>query len=617
MKISCAPARIVFLVALLGCMTMSCKKPEPPPPPPAPPPPPPAPLTRDEMARRLGDTYSMMLNVAFTPADEVVGSRESLLGGGGTGSTPNPSPPFKRWIDRQTDWAKRIPPLAPPPPTSTAVTKKAWRDGLLATFVEESLKWAKDGDYHVANVLISDASRLMSRDDSENESLKRFFRDVATRQSAEACGQSINRFIQRYRRQAVLDATHASVLLRAKSDVAAHYTAQRVEAGIRLILLPLVARCRSYAESYAFRVPEIDDESLRYLERLVDTIGTHARGRPVDPELFAKAVRDDDSPAYRESLAAVRAAHRAAAEVDPEQAAESPAGDGKGKRTLTELVDLVSATRRSFRQWIQDRRDLFETFSFYAGSNLEAEGGFGTTLPQLYQREDFQGMAPLILDEMQASRLLKWVDGQGEQAPDGIPVEVAFATLGWYYMDTQRPGLAQRAFLEGAYAALTDQAGDTLGTLAAELNGYRLLLTATALTTAPAGALLPTAGTLDEVEILLAAWRSKWIRLGGMPQIADQQINEFLIQSSFKKRRLAEIARNAARDRYFFDDYIFPDGSMPSVVLDSLVETPLAQVHDADSFQYAGLLALDDYFRQCRLPTKVDPAFLELWTRER
>jgi hypothetical protein len=568
------------------------------------------------MARRLSDTFSMMLNVAFTPADEVVGTRESLLGGGAASSRPMPSPSFKRWIDRQTPPANGTPAPAQIP-ISNATTKKAWRDGLLATYVAESLKWAKERDYHVANVLISDASRLMSRDDSANDSLKRFFRDVATRQSTEECGQSVNRFIQRYRRQAVLDTTHASVLLQAKYDVAAHYSAQRVEAGIRLILLPLVARCRSYAESYAFRVPDIDEESLRYLERLADKIGTHGRGRPLDPELFAPAVQPNDSPEYRESLAAIRAAHRAAADADKDAVAEPPAGGGKGERTLTELVDAISGPRRSFGQWLEDRRAMFEIFNFYAGSNLEPDGGFGPSLPQLYERDDFQGMTPLLLDERQAARLQQWVEGKGERAPEQVPVDVAFAALGWYYMDTQRPGLAQRAFLEGAYASLADQVGDTLGALATELNGYRLLLTATALTAAPAGAPLPTAGTLDEVEILLAAWRSKWIRLGGQPQIADQQIGEFLIQSSFKKRRLAELARRTARDRYYFDDYVFPDGSMPSVILDALVESPLAQVHDANAFQTAGYSALDDYLRQAKLPMKVDAAFLDLWSKER
>lgn len=608
-------ARSLGIVAVICFAVASCSKPPPPPPPaPPPPPPPPAPLERDEVARRLADTYSMIMNLAFTPADEIVGSRQSILGGGATASRPAPPPSFKRWLERRAAWDK----LPVPPTAPTAVIRKAWRDGILATYVAESRKLARDGNYHGANVLVSDASRLMARDDSENEPLKRFFRDVATRQSTESCSQSVNRFIQRHRQQAVLDLTHASILQQAKYKTAANYSAQRVEASTRLILLPLVARCRSYAESYAFRMPNIDEDSLRYLEKLVDRIGVHDRRRPGDPDMFAAATLDTDSVEYRECLTAIRAA-RAAPDAADDLEAEVPAGDAaaRSKRGLTELVDRIRDTRRSFRQWLEDRRILFEVFHFFAGSNLEQDGGFGTSLPQMYAQDEFQSMTPLILDERRAASLLAWVSGGGAGRPDDVPVDVAFATLGWYFMDTQRPSLAQRAFLEGAYASLTNQDGDTLDSLAIELNGYRLLLTATALTAAPAGAPLPNPSTLDEVDILLAAWRSKWIRLGGSPQIADQQINEFSIQSSFKKRRLAELGRQAVQDRYFFDDYMFPDGSIPSVVIDALMNAPLVQIHDPSAFETAGYAALDGYFREARLPLKVDDALLGLWPVER
>lgn len=551
----------------------------------------------------------MMMNLAFTPADDIVGSRQSVLGGGAAASRPTPPPSFKRWIERRAAWDK----LPAVPPASTAVIRKSWRDGMLATYVAEARKWAREGDYHVANVLVSDASRLMARDDSENEPLKRFFRDVATRQSTESCAQSVNRFIQRHRQQAVLDVTHASILMQAKYQTAANYSAQRVEASTRLILLPLVARCRSYAESYAFRMPNIDTDSLQYLERLVDRIGVHGRPKRVEEEVFAEAALDTDSPEYLESLAAIRTARDVPAAEDQDGAEVVPPEDGRQKRSLTELVDRIRASRRSFRQWLEDRRILFDTFNFFAGSNLEQDGGFGTSLPQLYEQDEFRGMASLILDATQAEKLRKWVEGRGVTPPDGVPIDVAFAVLGWYFMDTQRPSLAQQAFLDGAYASLTEQSGNTLGAMATELNGYRLLLTATALTSAPAGAPLPTASTLDEVDILLAAWRSKWIRLGGSPQIADQQINEFAIQSSFKKRRLAELARRATQDRYFFDDYGFPDGSLPSIALDAIMDGPLVQVHDPGAFETAGYAALDAFFRQARLPMKVDEALLDLW----
>jgi len=552
----------------------------------------------------------MMINQATTPADEIVGSRQSVLGGGASSSRPAANPSFKRWIDRMRAWAKEV----NPPPALTATAKKAWREGMLATYFEEACNRAKEGDFHGANMLVTESSRLMSSADSESESLKRFFRDVATRQSTESCAQSVNRFIERHRRQAVLDITHASILLQADYKSAATYSAQGVEANVRLILVPLVARCRSYAESYAFRMPNIDTDSLQYLENLVDRVGTHGRNKAVDPEMFEQAVEDTKSQEYLECVADIKETHRLA--DDPEEEEVADAAERKN-RPLTELVDKIRSTRRSFRQWVDDRRIMFEALNYYAGSNLEQDGGFGTSLPQLYAQDEFQGMQEFILDDVYATNLKKWVADLGATAPRGVPIEVAFAALGWYFMDTQRPRLAQQAFLEGGYASLTADIGDTLGALASELNGYRLLLTATALTAAPAGAPLPSASMLDEVDILLAAWRSKWIRLGGSPQIADQQISDFAIQSSFKKRRLAELSRRILQDRYFFDDYRFPDGVMPSIIIDSLMEGSLPGVHDVTAFEKNGYVALDEYFRQARTPMEVDSDFLDLWPLNR
>jgi hypothetical protein len=374
-----------------------------------------------------------------------------------------------------------------------------------------------------------------------------------------------------------------------------------IETRMSLITLPIMEQIVAYGEAYAFQPSE---NVVRLIKVFTQTLQAVEQARPAswDDGFLKLATGQERDDTYANTIRAL-ITHRDGGPTD---------------QSLNTLVETLSGRDRDIGDWIREKQLLLNWPWYLQQPDLN--------VPQLTQLspayfEDGTDKVLARLDHLVTiadNKFLEKLCATGTSlytepslAPEETLIRVpnAYFLIGWYFIEHRMPGEARRCWLLGArecekLAKATEDAipKNSRLSLFFTLNKIRLLLAAASIRQSPEGALSSDATYLTELQVLLAAWRTRWLSAG----FANRDCTDILADTTKAISLVQEflLIKPKAPERYFFIDYRFAEGDVP----DSFITAVSAEAPSLETDAIFALLK-----KLSSVPAVFDRSIIERW----
>jgi len=588
----------IVLTIVCGVITLAgCGKTAPPPPPP--PPPPPAPVEADPqvVARHIAPFFGILFDRGFnadvveTPyRHRVVWSdpwvRDSQPDA--WNATPTLSQAVAAlgmddasWVEKLRLWAEFPAEQWRRGPDKARISPAEARDVMFALLLQQAIRDADQKNYHRSHVILTDVATTMSQesplsDRTGRDVFSRFFSEVPDAARFEDFAERLAAYTASREKEVLVGGEHAAVLHAAGLTAAAEFMREQLLSQFDLITFPMIESAIDKGIKYGFRAPtdvvEIRDRLKSLAEAL--RLGT----KPADIDRFrSDAIVTPPDGEYLKLFADFESLWKMPGE----------AGSNADSGVETQLRELA-ARPRTVVEWLREKALVARHVPLLTLQNPMTHRFLSLVSPRQYVTAERQfrvkSIPELVIERQNLGAALSgWC--RGEPLPDDLADGSAYALLSWHWLEGGRPELAQAALIGGALALLKEARqlpreelegmGEAAANiLAAELNGYRLLVAATEIEAAPPGAARGS-GTryLPELTVLLARWQGTWERCSLPALASDLVVRE--LESQIQISNLVALLSRESRERYYFNDYRFSGGPVPNVVLERVLKESL------------------------------------------
>jgi hypothetical protein len=646
------PLRGNVLIGILCLSVIGCNPPPPPPPPPAPqpvpaPPEPEAPsISEQEVGTCLGPFFYVLFDRGFRPS--TVGSPGrypvafidgSIQGAPSQSLTPAlqksiedalaTTPPLQHVIAEQlrgssiaigdavVAWNQTLRTKATA--TDEFISSRDARRFVLGMYVAQALADADAHNFHRAHVLLSDVSRVLGGDSDfgapdQFADFRRFFTEVPDVPRYESFAKRLESYIRVREESLLVSGEDAAVLHVVGLKDAANFMRDKLSSRFTLVILPLIETAIVRGQGYGFSPPPQLVEMRRRLEGHAETLKSEQRRGGMEP--------------YRAEAAAVKSGEDYLRQLEAfEKAVRDDARPAAEGGSIEKAVRTLQASPRSVVEWMREKVLCEKHCPLYMVKPTSDQVVVEVGHPVVYTAKDesfgMMNLAAISADHENKSlgqAISTWCSG--EPLPQSISDGAAHFLLAWYWLELERPQLARMALLAGAehlldFAKAADierlradpgrNAAVIASALQAEVNAYRMLLAASAITATPAGAPVDSGESyLAELQVLMTAWRQAWLKCG----LPEAVANEVVRRIDAEGRRVASVEAMPQRERYHFFDYRFEHGAVPDVVVKLACEQEL---FSADGKVRGGGAGMSGFVRSFDLPKEFSKASRVRW----
>lgn len=433
--------------------------------------------------------------------------------------------------------------------------------------LKEAEAAAKRGEIHKGNSLLSDMAQIVRTTPVSAQNVKRFFDNVANEGSVDALKRNLDTYFRERLRGIIVSGTHASILKRAGRDDAADFIRDAICFDIVTLLLPIVSQANTYAESYGFRPPELDQNTLESLRGLVNAMGFEASLKTRKKEIFEVLKEVENSRQYKQYLEqlALLIKNQGDDLADIEEDDESS--------SLDSLLSKISVTERSYASWLLEKSLLYELLGHVpsmAGIDVQKTLAF---MPLTATDNSFEIFQFNRLTEEECEKISEWTLNDFDGGDIGkLNKEQGHALLAWYLLETGESGMSCSIAIIGAKESISTSLGVNLYQLGSEINGLMLVLSASSVTNVPPGARPADPNSLESFGVLLDAWNKNWIRAGGEEEPASFVLDHVDRAKNRVQDELSEYSDLDRLRRYYFPDYQGKYGVIPQSFIEHVAD---------------------------------------------
>lgn len=502
---------------------------------------------------------------------------------------------------------------------SGSISSRDARRIILGMYVAQALADADAQNFHRAHVLLSDVSRVLGTDDDFGGAegfmdFRRFFAEVPDVPRYDAFAKRLESYIRSREETLLVSGEHAAVLHAAGMKEAAEFIRNKLLSRCKLVILPLIDTAIVRGQGYGFSPPKQLAETRSRL--LVHAKALEQGRRPSDVDPYrAEAAKGKSPEEYLRQLEAFESLVGGGARPAPD------AG------SVEKVVRSLQSGLPAVEEWVREKMLCVKHCPLYMlkpdGDPMVVEIGW----PLVYapEQESFEKMSLVAVTGKDDGRQLAEVIREwcgGAPLPEQLRSGAGHFILAWYWLERERPEFARMALLAGAEHLLgvskaadvermranpSGNASAITAALQAEVNAYRMLLAAAALTSMPAGA--PDGGGdsyLAELQVMMTAWRQSWLKCGLPEAVANDAVSRIDVES----KRVEGIEARPQRERYHFFDYRFKYGSVPDVAVKQAVEKEL---FDAEGKVRGAEGGITEFMREFTLPVEFSKASQRRW----
>jgi hypothetical protein len=627
-----------------------------PPPPPAPPPPPqpvvapPEPevpsISEQQAATCLGPFFYVLFDRGFHPSTVESPGRYpvAFIDGSIQGSPAQPltsalqksiedaqatTPPLQNLVAEQlrggtvpigdavAAWSQTLRTKATG--TDEFMSTRDARRFVLGMYVTQALADAESQNFHRAHVLLSDVSRVLRGDSDfaapgQFADFRRFFTEVPDVPRYESFAKRLEQYIREREESLLISGEDAAVLHVVGLKEAANFMRDKLSSRFKLVIMPLIETAILRGQGYGFSPPPQLAEMRRRLEGHAETLkGEQGRGSVESYRVEAAAVKSGQD--YLRQLEAFEKTVRDGARVAVEGG------------SVEKAVRVLQASPRSVGEWVHEKALCEKYCPPYMVKPTSDAVAVEVGHPVVYAAgsESFRMMNLATISADDEGKTLgraisTWCSG--EPLPQPIRDGAGHFMLAWYWLELERPQLARMVLLAGAEHLLDSakaadierlradpgrNAAAIASALQAEVNAYRMLLAASAITATPAGAPVDSGESyLAELQVLMTAWRQAWLKCG----LPEAVANDVVRRIDAEGRRVASVEATPQRERYHFFDYRFQHGAVPDVVVKRACEQELFSTDGKVRGSGAGM---SGFVRSFDLPKEFSKASRVRW----
>ena len=478
---------------------------------------------------------------------------------------------------------------------------KACFESIVLKEAEDS---AKRGEIHKGNSLLSDMAQIVRTTPVSAQNVQRFFDNVANEGSVDALARNLDTYFRERLRGIIVSATHASILKRAGRDDAADFIRDAICFDIVTLLLPIVGQANKYAESYGFRSPEIDQNTLEALRGLVNAMGFEASLKTRKNQIFEALKEVGNSRQHKQYLEKL-------ALLMKDQGDDTADIEGEDdSSSLDSLLRKINVTERSYASWLLEKSLLYELLGHVpsmAGIDAQKILAF---MPLTATENSFEVFQFDRLTEEECGKVSEWTLNDFDGGDIGkLNKEQGHALLAWYLLETGESAMARSIAIIGAKEAISTSLGENLYQLGSEINGLMLALSASSVTNVPPGARPADPNSLESFGVLLDAWNKNWSRAGGEEEPASFVLDHVDRAKNRVQDELSEYSDLDRLRRYYFPDYQGKYGVIPQSFIEHVADkTELFQ--NSGGKTYGDLLIVLDTFS---FPTKLSDFLSFSW----
>ncbi|MGI9458608.1 MAG: hypothetical protein ACR2NF_01295, partial [Pirellulales bacterium] len=440
--------------------------------------------------------------------------------------------------------------------------------------LKEAEASAQRGEIHKGNSLLSDMAQIVRTTPVSAQPVKRFFDNVANEGSVDALKRNLDAYFRERLRGIIVSATHASILKRAGRDDAADFIRDAICFDIVTLLLPIVGQANKYAESYGFRPPELDQNTLESLRGLVNAMGFETSLKTRKKEILEVLKEVETSRQHKQYLEklALLIKNQGDDTADIEEDDESS--------SLDTLLRKISVTERSYAAWLLEKSLLYELLGHVpsmAGIDVQKILAF---IPLTATDDSFEIFQFDRLTKEECEKISEWTLNDFDGGDIGkLNKEQGHALLAWYLLETGKSGMSRSIAIIGAKEAINTSLGVNLYQLGSEINGLMLALSASSVTNVPPGARPADPNSLESFGVLLDAWNKNWIRAGGEEEPANFVLDHVDRAKNRVQDELSEYSDLDRLRRYYFPDYQGKYGVIPQSFIEHVADkTELFQI---------------------------------------